>query len=119
MSRMPSIANFRTFLAVVKHGSFARAGEEIGLTPAAIGFQMRALEEALKPPLFDRGARTVVLTPTARSLVPRIEDLVLRYQALAADRDTGRLTGTVTMGALVSTLMGAFADALWRLKQRA
>ena len=114
---MPSIANFRTFLAVVKHGSFARAGEEIGLTPAAVGLQIRALEAALRTPLFDRGARSVVLNPAARKLTPRIEDLVLRYQALAADQDAGELTGTVVMGALVSALMGAFADALWRLKR--
>src|SRR4030095_10419226 len=58
---------------------------------------------------FDRGARTVVLNPTARNLAPRVEDLVLRYQALATDRETGRLTGTVVMGAL--------ADALGRLKR--
>jgi DNA-binding transcriptional LysR family regulator len=114
---MPSIANFRTFLAVVKHGSFARAGREIGLTPAAVGLQIRALEEALNTPLFDRGGRSIVLNPTARKLTPRIEDLVLRYQTLATDRDTGELTGTVIMGALVSALMGAFADALWRLKR--
>ena len=116
-SGMPSIANFRTFLAVVKYGSFARAGQEIGLTPAAVGLQIRALEEALKTPLFDRGARSVVLNPTARKLTPRIEELVLRYQALAADQEPGELTGTVVMGALVSALMGAFADALWRLKR--
>jgi DNA-binding transcriptional LysR family regulator len=62
-------------------------------------------------------ARSVVLNPAARKLTPRIEDLVLRYQALAADQDAGELTGTVVMGALVSALMGAFADALWRLKR--
>jgi len=114
---MPSIANFRTFLAVVKYGTFARASQEIGLTPAAVGLQMRALEEALKTPLFDRSARSVVLNPTARKLTPRIEELVLRYQALAAAEDADELSGTVAMGALVSALMGAFANALWRLKR--
>ena len=114
---MPSIANFRTFLAVVKYGTFARASQEISLTPAAVGLQMRALEEALKTPLFDRSARSVVLNPTARKLTPRIEELVLRYQALAAAEDADELSGTVAMGALVSALMGAFANALWRLKR--
>src|SRR4030095_6180057 len=102
MSRMPSIANFKTFIAVVKHGSFARAGEGIGLTPAAGGLHITALEQALNTPLFDRGARSVVLNPAARKLTPRIEDLVLRYQALAADQDPDGVAGTVAMGALGS-----------------
>jgi DNA-binding transcriptional LysR family regulator len=49
---MPSIRTFRTFLAVVKHGTFAAAGKEIGLTAAAVGLQIRALEEDLNQVLF-------------------------------------------------------------------
>ena len=40
-----------------------------------------------------------------------------RYEALAADEGAGELAGTVVMGALVSALMGAFADALWAIRQ--
>ena len=44
---MSSIRNLRTFLAVARHGSFTAAGKEIGLTAAAVGQQVRALEEEL------------------------------------------------------------------------
>lgn len=114
---MPSIRTFKTFLAVARHGTFAAAGKEIGLTAAAVGLQIRALEEELNQVLFDRGPRSVVLNTAGRALVPQIEELVLRWEALAAGGDGDELAGSVVMGALVSALMGAFADALWTLKQ--
>lgn len=114
---MPSFRIFRTFVAVVKHGTFAAAGKEIGLTAAAVGLQIRSLEEDLNLVLFDRGARAVVLNTTGRRIAAQVEDLMLRYEALAATGDENELSGTVVMGALVSALMGAFADALWSLKQ--
>ena len=114
---MPSIRNLRTFLAVARHGSFAAAGAEVGLTAAAVGLQMRSLEQDLNRALFDRSARAVVLNPAGRQAVPRIQELIQHYEALAAGEGTGELAGTVVMGALVSTLMGAFADALWAIRQ--
>ena len=115
---MRSVRAFKTFLAVVKHGSFAQAGQEIGLTSAAIGLQIRGLEAELKQQLFDRTARTAVLNAAGRKLVPAIEDLVLRHEALAASTQAYELSGTVVMGALVSALMGSFADALWTIKKQ-
>lgn len=114
---MASIRMFKTFLAVAKYGTFAAAGKEIGLTPAAVGLQIRALEEELNQVLFDRGPRSVVLNTAGRKAVPQVEDLLVRYDALANAEDSGELSGRVLMGALVSTLMGSFADALWTLKR--
>ncbi|OZI31037.1 LysR family transcriptional regulator [Bordetella genomosp. 10] len=114
---MPSIRTLKTFLAVARHGSFAAAGKHVGLTAAAVGLQIRALEEDLHCRLFDRGARTVVLNPCARKLLPRIEQLVVDYEDLAGDSGSGALAGSVVMGALVSALMGAFSDALWSIER--
>lgn len=115
---MRSIRTFKTFLAVVKHGSFAAAGHAIGLTPAAIGLQIRGFEEELNQQVFDRTARSVVLNTAGRKLVPAIEDLVQRYEAITTGTDTDELSGTVVMGALISALMGSFADALWTIKKQ-
>lgn len=114
---MASIRTFKIFLAVARLGSFAAAAKQVGLTAAAVGLQVRSLEEELNRPLFDREPRTAVLNTEGRKLVPEIEDLVLRYESLAARTDGDELAGTVVMGALVSALMGAFADALWSLKR--
>lgn len=113
---MPAIRVLRTFLAVAEHGTLAAAGQRIGLTPAAVGLQMRALEEDLGQELFDRSARAVVLNTAGRRAVARVSELVRQYEALASDDPEG-LSGTVVVGALVSALMGAFAGALWRLKR--
>ena len=114
---MPSIRTFRTLLAVARHGSFAAAGTEVALTAAAVGLRMRTLEQALGQRLFDRGGRSVVLNTAGRAAAQRIEELVLRYDELANARGGDPLSGSVVMGALVSALMGRFADALWSVKR--
>ena len=113
---MPSIRTFKTFLAVARYGTFAAAGKEVGLTPAAVGLQIRALEEELNQELFDRGPRSVVLNTAGRKAVPQVEALLAQYEELV-NAEESELSGRVLMGALVSTLMGAFADALWTLKR--
>ena len=113
---MSSIRTLRTFLAVARHGSFAAAGAEVGLTPAAVGLRIRALEQEFDRALFDRGARSVALNTAGREAIPLAEELVARYDLLVAGQGAGELAGTVVMGALVSALMGAFADALWAIR---
>jgi len=114
---MASIRTLQTFLSAARLGSFAAAGQEVGLTAAAVGLKIRSLEEELGVPLFDRGARAVVLNPEGRRHVEAIRDIVERWQQLPAKRGGDELAGTVVMGALVSALMGAFADALWMIKR--
>ena len=41
---MTSIRVLKTFLAVVEQGSFAAAGNQVGLTPAAVALQIKTLE---------------------------------------------------------------------------
>jgi DNA-binding transcriptional LysR family regulator len=115
---MSSIRTLKTFLAVARHGTFAAAGKQIGLTPAAVGLQIRALEDALNCQLFDRSARAVILNSSGRALVPEIEDIVRHFESLAAQASLDSMSGTIIVGALVSVLMGAFADALWTVRQR-
>ena len=115
---MASVRTLQIFLAAARLGSFAAAGAEVGLTAAAVGLQVRALEQELGVALFDRSARAVVLNPEGRRRVPAVKDLVDRWQQLQGRPTDGEVDGTVVMGALVSALMGAFADALWTLKRR-
>jgi DNA-binding transcriptional LysR family regulator len=115
---MSSIRTLKSFLAVARLGSFSAAGKEIGLTAAAIGQQIRALEDELGKVLFDRSGRAIVMNTAGRSMVGQVKDLVTRYEALGARTAGDTLGGTVVMGALVSALMGAFADSLWSLTRQ-
>ncbi|MFM0003626.1 MULTISPECIES: LysR family transcriptional regulator [Paraburkholderia] len=115
---MPSIRTLKIFLTAARCGTFAAAGDVVGLTPAAVGLQIRSLEDELGVQLFDRSARAVVLNPVGRSLVRRAEQVVSQYELLEASVSGGEMSGTVVIGALVSALMGAFADALWSIRRR-
>lgn len=115
---MSSIRTLKSFLAVARLGSFSAAGKEIGLTAAAVGQQIRALEDELHKVLFDRSGRAIVLNTAGRGMIAPVKELVARYEALAAGERGEELSGTVVMGALVSALMGAFADSLWALTRQ-
>jgi DNA-binding transcriptional LysR family regulator len=61
-----------TLNSVLRHGSFASAADDMGLTPSAVSLQMKRLEEYVGQPLFDRSGRTVRPTPLASDLAESI-----------------------------------------------
>ena len=62
MRRLPSFHALRAFEAAARLGSFARASEELHLTPSAISHQVRMLEDYFGRHLFAAGSRAKVLT---------------------------------------------------------
>ena len=62
MRRIPSFLALRAFESAARLGSFARASEELHLTPSAISHQVKALEQHFGRPLFVRLSRQVELT---------------------------------------------------------
>ncbi|SDN82669.1 LysR family transcriptional regulator [Aureimonas jatrophae] len=65
---LPPLSALRAFEAAARHLSFTRAAAELGMTQAAVSYQIRVLEERVGTPLFLRGARQVVLTDAGRRL---------------------------------------------------
>ena len=41
------LRELKTFLMIARHGTFAAAGQQIGLTQSAVSAQMRVLEQGL------------------------------------------------------------------------
>lgn len=68
--RLPPLTALRAFDAAARHMSFAKAAEELNVTPAALSFQIKSLEEHLGQPLFRRLNRAVELTEAGRTLAP-------------------------------------------------
>ena len=112
-----SIRHLKTFLAVAKHGTFAAAAREIGLTQAAVSIQMRALEGEIKAKLFDRNRRAVVLNTTGRNLMARAQEIVSLYDDMAAAVSSDKLGGMLNVGAIPPTFAKLLPEALLRLKQ--
>ena len=66
---LPPLNALRAFEAIARHLSFAKAAEELHVTPAALSHQIRGLEEDIGP-LFHRRTRAIELTETGRLLYP-------------------------------------------------
>ncbi|WP_338722858.1 LysR substrate-binding domain-containing protein [Devosia sp. XK-2] len=70
---LPPMTALRAFEAVARHLSFTRAADELGMTQAAVSYQIKVLEERVGTPLFVRKARRIELTETGARLAPDIE----------------------------------------------
>ena len=65
---LPPINAIRVFETAARLGNFTRTGESLGMTQAAVSYQIRILEDRLGFSLFERKARHVELTPRGRRL---------------------------------------------------
>ena len=98
--RLPPLTALRAFEAAARHMSFARAAAELNVTPAALSFQIKSLEEHLGAPVFRRLNRAVELTEAGRTLAPGTTEGFTQLAAAwrAARRVTETRTITVTAG---------------------
>ena len=93
LSHLPPLAAIRAFEAAARHGSFTKAAEELGMTQAAVSYQIKILEERVGAPLFLRFARGVELTDVGRRLSRRAsEALDLLRDAYADAKGQGEDT---------------------------
>ncbi|MEM8979422.1 MAG: transcriptional regulator GcvA [Pseudomonadota bacterium] len=72
--RLPPLTALRAFEAAARLLSFAKAAEELHVTPAALSHQIKSLEAHLGMPLFRRLNRAVELTEAGRALSPGATD---------------------------------------------
>jgi LysR family glycine cleavage system transcriptional activator len=79
--RLPPIESLRVLEASVRHVSYSRAAEELGVTPAAVSARMRDLEAELGVRLFVRSGPRIEPTDAARALAGKLST------ALAIMRD--------------------------------
>ena len=79
-----TLVQLRHFLSIAETGSFTRSARATFLTQSALSRSLRALEDELGQPLFDRIGRRSELTPFGRSLLERARQLVHDADALAA-----------------------------------
>lgn len=100
MDRLPPLTALRAFDAAARHMSFAKAAMELNVTPAALSFQIKSLEEHLGAPLFRRLNRAVELTEAGQALAPGAADGfdALRRAWVATRRVLDTRTLTVTAG---------------------
>lgn len=104
MSTLPPLTAVRAFEAVTRHLSFTRAGEELGMTQAAVSYQIRILEDRVGTSLFLRRPRQIELTEVGARLAPQVR------QAFDLMRDAFAETQEQADGLLSVTAVPTFAS---------
>jgi LysR family transcriptional regulator, glycine cleavage system transcriptional activator len=104
--RLPPLNWLRAFEAAARHLSFTEAGEELGVSQAAVSQQVRQLEDWLGTQLFKRLPRALALTDAGIAYLPIVRDGIERIDLGTTEifgRPEGRpvtLRATATLAAL-------------------
>ena len=90
--RLPPLNALKAFEAAARHGSFARAAEELHVSAGAISRHVKLLEEHFGVALFERLAQGLKPTDAAKDLLPKITASFEQIAQAAADitRTAGR-----------------------------
>lgn len=87
----------RVFDAAARSLSFTRAADELAVTPAAVGQQIRALEETLGVILFRRTTKGLELTPEAEASLSALRSGFLALEECVAVLQEGQSSLRLTM----------------------
>lgn len=99
MRNLPPLTAVRVFEAAARHQNFTAAAGELGMTQAAVSYQVKALEDRVGAPLFVRERGRARLTPLGEQLQPvltRALDSIAQVFAVTRAEDESLLTITTT-----------------------
>jgi LysR family glycine cleavage system transcriptional activator len=100
--RLPPLGALRAFEAAARYESFAKAADELAVTPAAVSQQIRQLEADLGVTLFRRLPRGLVLTQAGRSALPELGHAFAHLSRAVEGLRGGSLVGPLTVSVIPS-----------------
>ena len=89
----------RVFDAAARHLSFTRAADELAVTPAAVGQQIRALEDMLGVVLFRRTPKGLELTGEAEAGLGALRQGFLQFEESVRAMQAGQSSQSLTIAA--------------------
>ena len=89
----------RVLDAAARHLSFTRAADELAVTPAAVGQQIRALEDTLGVVLFRRTAKGLELTPEGEAGLDALRAGFLQFEESVRAMQAGQSSKSLTIAA--------------------
>lgn len=93
--RLPSLNQLRAFEAAARHESIKMGAEELCVTPAAVGHQIKGLELDLNTALFQRKTRKIELTEEGRALSEHLGKALDAIEHAVAQARKSDLIGTL------------------------
>ncbi len=98
MRRLPFLNGVRAFEAAARSGSFAKAADELHVTPAAISRMVHLLEERLGVALFERKANKLEATAAGRAYQAGLSPLFDTLAALTEQVKAMARANVLTVG---------------------
>jgi LysR family glycine cleavage system transcriptional activator len=89
----------RVLDAAARHLSFTRAADELAVTPAAVGQQIRALEDMLGVVLFRRTPKGLELTPETEAGLDALRSGFLQFEEAVRAMQAGQSSLSLTIAA--------------------
>ncbi|MEH3047407.1 LysR family transcriptional regulator [Sphingomonas adhaesiva] len=89
----------RVLDAAARHLSFTRAADELAVTPAAVGQQIRALEDTLGVVLFRRTTKGLELTPEGEAGLAPLRQGFLEFEEAVRAMQAGQSSKSLTIAA--------------------
>lgn len=109
----------RVFDAAARHLSFTRAADELAVTPAAVGQQIRALEDVLGVVLFRRTPKGLELTGEAEAGLESLRLGFLQFEEAVRAMQAGQSSDALTIAAPRDFTAKWLAPRLARYSQQA
>lgn len=117
--RHATLHQLRIFLAVARHNSFARAAQELHLSPPTLSLQVKQLADTVGQPLFEQVGKKIFLTAAGRTLADACSDIEGRMERLSQDlaalqgveKGSLKLAILTTVKYTVPKLLGGFCAA--------
>lgn len=123
MNSTPTLTELSAFAAILRHRSFRKAADELGLSPSTLSHMMRVLEENFGVRLLNRTTRSVAPTEIGDRLLARLMPLLrdldgaLAEVSLFRDRPSGTLrinsseiAASLLLAAVVPTFLARYPD---------
>jgi LysR family glycine cleavage system transcriptional activator len=111
---MPALNALRAFEAIARHLSFARAAEELHVTPAALSHQIRGLEQEVGVALFHRRTRAIALTEAGKLIYPGIHAGFASLRNAVGQIERARLHNVLVISATPGVVAKWLMPRLWR-----
>ena len=104
--RVPPLNPLRAFEAAARHQSFTHAADELCVTQGAISRSVKALEDYLGSPLFERTGHGIVLTDRSKKFARALTDVFVKIEEETEKLVGVRAPASLTVRAYTSFLIG-------------
>ncbi|WP_282608482.1 LysR family transcriptional regulator [Pelagibius sp. Alg239-R121] len=111
-----NLRQLHTLAAFYERGSFAAAGDHVGLSHSAVSVQMQQLEEELGTALFDRSSRPPVLTGTGAQIALLGREVLDQVEAIRRVASGQDVAGSLSIGFVPTTLYSLVPGVLNELR---